>query len=213
MKMIKRSPVDKDGGADPEWEHDIRFDIVDQYLMDFEVYHQNMLGVDVLLGYTQISLLPIYRNGSSSFWVAMKQVKANGGINEQGAVYVTCNFQAKPGIAFPQHRTGVDKFDDTVRKLPELKADVEEVEIIDVKPEISTIPEEPVKGAPPKQIHSLQDAEQDRPPAEFSEEEVINAFKFIDLDHNNFVGASEIRHILVCMGEMITGTSGWLCLL
>ena len=51
------------------------------------------------------------------------------------------------------------------------------------------------------------------------------AFKFIDLggsschahwimycvmhycclsDHNNFVGAAEIRHILVCMGEMIT---------
>ena len=24
------------------------------------------------------------------------------------------------------------------------------------------------------------------------------------LDHNNFVGAAEIRHILVCMGEMIT---------
>jgi Ca2+-binding EF-hand superfamily protein len=23
-------------------------------------------------------------------------------------------------------------------------------------------------------------------------------------DHNNFVGAAEIRHILVCMGEMIT---------
>lgn len=30
------------------------------------------------------------------------------------------------------------------------------------------------------------------------------AFKFIDLDHNDFVGAGEIRHILVCMGEMIT---------
>jgi Ca2+-binding EF-hand superfamily protein len=35
-------------------------------------------------------------------------------------------------------------------------------------------------------------------PAEFSEAEIIAAFKFIDLDHNNYVGAKEIRHILVC---------------
>jgi Ca2+-binding EF-hand superfamily protein len=40
--------------------------------------------------------------------------------------------------------------------------------------------------------------------AEFTEEEIINAFKFIDLDKNNFIGAGEIRHILVCMGELIT---------
>jgi Ca2+-binding EF-hand superfamily protein len=39
---------------------------------------------------------------------------------------------------------------------------------------------------------------------EFTEEEIVAAFKFIDLDHNNFVGAKEIRHVLVCMGEMIT---------
>ena len=46
--------------------------------------------------------------------------------------------------------------------------------------------------------------EVDDAPAEFSEAEIIAAFKFIDLDHNNYVGAKEIRHILVCMGELIT---------
>merc|ERR1711998_539758 len=39
---------------------------------------------------------------------------------------------------------------------------------------------------------------------EFQDHEILAAFKFIDLDHNNFIGAKEIRHILVCMGEMIT---------
>lgn len=39
---------------------------------------------------------------------------------------------------------------------------------------------------------------------EFTDAEITAAFRFIDLDHNNFVGAAEIRHILVCMGEMIT---------
>ena len=32
----------------------------------------------------------------------------------------------------------------------------------------------------------------------------MGAFKFIDLDKNNFIGAGEIRHILICMGELIT---------
>ena len=39
---------------------------------------------------------------------------------------------------------------------------------------------------------------------EFQDHEILAAFNFIDLDHNNFIGAREIRHILVCMGEMIT---------
>ncbi|OQR85206.1 calmodulin [Thraustotheca clavata] len=40
--------------------------------------------------------------------------------------------------------------------------------------------------------------------SEFSEAEILSAFKFIDLDKNTFIGAAEIRHILICMGELIT---------
>ena len=39
---------------------------------------------------------------------------------------------------------------------------------------------------------------------EFTEAEIQAAFKYIDLDDNNFVGAKEIKHILICMGEIIT---------
>ena len=39
---------------------------------------------------------------------------------------------------------------------------------------------------------------------EFTDGEIEAAFKFIDLDHNGYVGAAEIRHVLVCMGELIT---------
>lgn len=28
--------------------------------------------------------------------------------------------------------------------------------------------------------------------------------RFIDLDKNMFVGAAELRHVLICMGELIT---------
>lgn len=40
--------------------------------------------------------------------------------------------------------------------------------------------------------------------SEFSEEEILGAFRFIDLDKNSFIGAAELRHLLICMGELIT---------
>lgn len=39
---------------------------------------------------------------------------------------------------------------------------------------------------------------------EFTDDEVQEAFKFIDLNKNNFLGAAELRHILICMGELVT---------
>lgn len=203
VKIVKRTPVDKDGGHDPVWNHEIKFNVVDQYLVDLDVYHQNMQGNDVLLGYTQISLLPIFRNGRSEFWVTLKQQKITGGVIEVGAVHLSFTFKATPGVAFPRHRTDVDVFDDTVRKLPPPAKDIEEDDVIEVKPEISTIPDEESsvvdrEDSPTKDRFGEETQE-------FSDAEIIAAFKFIDLDHNNFVGASEIRHILVCMGEMITG--------
>ena len=223
VKMVKRTPADKDGGHDPVWEHNIRFDLVDQYLLDLDVFHQNISGQDVLLGYTQISLLPIFRNGKSEFWVTLKQQKLSGGIIEMGAVHLVIMFSALPGIKYPQLRPGVDTFDDTVRKTSAAIVDKEEDDRIEVKPEISTIPEAPAPVSHKKHPHATDDgpgspeksskptesalaiANDEKAEQEFTDEEIIAAFKFIDLDHNNFVGAAEIRHILICMGEMITG--------
>lgn len=42
------------------------------------------------------------------------------------------------------------------------------------------------------------------PPALFSDEEIKEAFVQFDLDKNGFVGAAEIRHILINIGETVT---------
>ncbi len=39
---------------------------------------------------------------------------------------------------------------------------------------------------------------------EFTEEEIRRGFDFIDLDKNGYVGAAELRHVLICMGELVT---------
>lgn len=211
VDMIKRSPVDKDGGSDPVWDYSIAFDLVDQYLLDVEVFHQvaQGKGEDILLGSAQVSLLSIFRAGKNTSWVTLKQRKANGGLKEMGNVNLTISFVGPASTSYPLHRPGIDSFDDAIRKRPE-----EEVEIDDealIRPPIDTVPSPEKK----KSRFVDEDDEEDKADqevaldfeeetTEFTEQEVKDAFKFIDLDNNNFVGASEIRHILVCMGEMIT---------
>ena len=39
---------------------------------------------------------------------------------------------------------------------------------------------------------------------EYTEGDIQNCFRFIDLDKNKYLGAAEIKHILICMGELVT---------
>ena len=224
VKMVKKTPVDKDGGADPSWDYEIDADIVDQYMVDVEVFHQSVNGSDVSLGFAQMSLLPVFRAGKHSSWCILKQKKLNGGIKEVGTVNIASTFYAGPQLAYPLYRPNVDSFDDSVRKLPDAKKAVDVDEEKDLPTEIITDPSHYKKdqygraiedeAAIKQREHEEKKADDQRSgafleddgeeKAEFSHEEIVAAFKFIDLDHNNYVGASEIRHILVCMGEMIT---------
>ena len=57
-------------------------------------------------------------------------------------------------------------------------------------------------GIPPGQP-GTSEAPRD-PSGKFSDKEIVEAFKSFDLDHNHFVGAAEIRHILINIGEQVT---------
>jgi Ca2+-binding EF-hand superfamily protein len=206
VKMVKRTPADKDGGSDPVWQSSINFDVVDQYQVDLEVFNQSGLGKDIPLGMATISLLNVFRSGSMENWISLKQKKANGGIKEIGDVFVRMTFTGPVAIAYPQFRPEVDSFDDALRKIPAPKQDSDSEVEEEIPPVIDTIAVDdlPTEEAARLAAEMQERAQQDKLPPEFTEDEIINAFKFIDLDHNNFVGAAEIRHILVCMGEMIT---------
>ena len=50
---------------------------------------------------------------------------------------------------------------------------------------------------------NLPKAQRD-PNGEFTNDEIYQAFHSFDLDNNNYVGAAEIRHVLVNIGERVT---------
>ena len=114
-----------------------------------------------------------------------------------GDIHLIFEFEAPPGIRYPQHAPGIDSFDekDRISKLAEeLKA--QQIAELDAgrkdKAELAD------------QILDRQRAAKRVRTTEFTDGEIEAAFKFIDLDHNGYVGAAEIRHVLVCMGELIT---------
>lgn len=49
------------------------------------------------------------------------------------------------------------------------------------------------------QVEAVRD-----PAGKFTDEEILEAFRAFDLDKNNFVGAAEIRHVLINIGEQVT---------
>eukprot|EP01038_Epipyxis_sp_PR26KG_P009668 gene9668-13017_t len=207
VTITKRTPADKDGGTDPTWACQIDFDVVDQYLLDVEVLNQGSGGKDVSMGATQISLLNVFRNGLIEFWTTLQQKKAGRGIREVGDIFVRLIFSGPVGIAYPQDRPDIDSFDDTLRNPTKPAESASEKQFKSpVKPPISTIPDNsPSQALVPADQNAVAIVNKNNElPPEFSDDEIMAAFKFIDLDHNNFVGAREIRHILVCMGEMIT---------
>jgi len=207
VQIVKRTPADKDGGGDPTWRYDMYFDIVDQYVLNVDVLHQAIQGTDVLLGTVQVALLTVFRSGKTEMWVRLKQNKANGGIKEVGEVFVALEFVGPSGIAYPQLRPEVDSFDDTVRKIPAEKPSGGEEfveEAVTLRKPQPTVPTEEMLKTKISTEPKKNEFGEDISTQEFSDDEIVAAFKFIDLDHNNFVGAREIRHILVCMGEMIT---------
>jgi serine/threonine-protein phosphatase 2B regulatory subunit len=69
---------------------------------------------------------------------------------------------------------------------------------LSVKSEFTRTSEDTLK---PK---ATADEEKTETNQEFSDQEILNAFRSFDLDKNNYVGAAEIRHVLISIGERAT---------
>lgn len=189
-KTTKRTKTATDGGTDPRWDESLSFEIVDQFNVTIECWDADTIGEDDLIGETTISLLPFYRFGYSADPIPIFYKGKWGGNDQAGELNLEFSFQAMKNIAFPQHQPGMDTYDHRERKTKH------QIETMGTEPDAEAIRQADVVGK------KGEDADGERP--EFSEDEIKAAFSFIDLDKNNFIGSSEIRHILICMGELIT---------
>eukprot|EP00945_MAST-04E_sp_MAST-4E-sp1_P005999 g5999.t1 len=212
-KMERRTKTDTDGGTEPVWEEVHYMPIVHQYELTIDVMDEDLIGSDDVIGKSAISLLPVYKNGFADQWVPLGIKDKWGKRIGAGEIHVEFDFVGVPGVAYPQRRPEIDSFDDSNRRDREAEAKKEKLEADeahdafheelggDTKPGTAASEQRAAEEAGPEEEKPT------RPPGssmEFTDQEIKDAFHFLDLDKNGFIGAAEIRHILICMGELIT---------
>ncbi|KAL7686463.1 putative EF-hand domain, phosphatidylinositol-4, 5-bisphosphate phosphodiesterase gamma [Plasmopara halstedii] len=194
-QVVKKTKTDLDGGSEPEWDNEtFYFDIVDQYNLQVEVWDEDIVGADELIGSASLSLLPIFRYGYVDDWLKLWVKGRFGDRDFAGHLRLEMRFKGPAGVAFPQHQANMDSFTEKERLTKNAAKNISKMS--DERENTST-------------SATALTHYQSREPVgdnvnEFSEEELISAFQFLDIDKNAYIGAAELRHLLICMGEIIT---------
>jgi hypothetical protein len=194
-KTTKRTKTDTDGGAAPEWNERMTIDIVDQHTITVECWDEDSIGKDDIIGKTEVSLLPIFKTGYQDDVIPIHSRSKWGGHEHAGDLTLVFEFEGPHLVPYPQHRPNMDSFDDSKRVNKKQEADKRLIEQAKRKAD-----ENAKRKAGPNE-ESLHRIERSN---EFTDEEILAAFRFIDLDKNMYIGAAELRHVLICMGELIT---------
>lgn len=198
IKQHRQTKVDTDGGTEPRWDEVIIMDIVHQHDMEIECLDKDSMTKGDTIGKSRLSMLPAYKKGFAEKWVTLGRKDKWGKQVPAGEIECIFDFKGVPGVAYPQRRDDVDSFDDSERK-----DRLEEKARLTKEKEKAIKDAENAKGVEGGKV-VLVDGQPVARSSEFTDEEIREAFNFIDLDKNRFIGAAEIRHILICMGELIT---------
>ncbi|ETP34389.1 hypothetical protein F442_17312 [Phytophthora nicotianae P10297] len=196
-QMVRKTKTDTDGGSEPEWEGEVfRFDVVDQYNLQVEVWDEDSVGADDLIGAASLSLLPIFRYGYADDWLKLWVKGRFGNKDPAGMLRLEMSFEGPAGVAYPQHQVGMDRFTEKERRTKETAGMIPSASEPDGGQDAAIAAKAHALTRPAKRVVDNT--------SEFSEEELLGAFRFMDIDKNSFIGAAELRHLLICMGELIT---------
>ncbi|GMI65928.1 hypothetical protein HRI_000262100 [Hibiscus trionum] len=101
-KLSQRTPTDREGDGDPEWNHTIRFELhdhlfreSDKYFLHFHLYHEGAMFGDKFIGEVVVPLVDLIQESNGAFRFVTYQVrtrdgKSNGELN--------FSFQVKIGM-------------------------------------------------------------------------------------------------------------------
>ena len=200
------------GGSTPTWQETLRFDVVDQHELRLDVWDSDRFSADDMVGQSTFSLLPAYKKGYQDLWVPVKLRTNWGALQSSGEVHLRIRFEGPPGVAYPQRQPRLDAFDDAERVTEKgqlvraARAEAAAAAGLPVSAaDALALESENGTGAAAASLGGGGSGFADGPSSdEFTDQEIEDAFHFIDLDRNLHIGAAEVRHILVCMGEIIT---------
>jgi len=167
------------GGKNPVWDAEFTFEIKTEKEIFLEVFSKEEVGNDKFMGQATISILD---------WIATGHYDGDVDIMDKadkpvGKLTLTAKFDRPGASAAGGAKSGA----------------------------LAKKPAAPGAGGPgpggqpaaPYGGGAAKEAPRD-PSGKFTDEEIYEAFVAFDLDKNNFVGAAEIRHVLINIGETVT---------
>jgi Ca2+-binding EF-hand superfamily protein len=188
-----RTATTADGGCDPVFLEQFVFDVVDQSEMIVNVMDYDRFSKDDVVGDVVVELLPVYRYGIRDAWVPLKKRGDWGGYDDRGELRLEIDFMGPPGVAFPQLRTDVATFGDKERNGRHgLSADARDA-ALDMERQKAAVVEK-------ERIAAMKEMSGEM----YTDTDIEEAFKKLDLDGNLVLSHAELRHALHCMGELVT---------
>lgn len=178
--------------------------------LQIAVFDHDPLSKDDLVGDVDLDLSNVFQFGVREAWAPLR----NGATGvDAGEVHIRAEFHGVPGVAFPQ-LCSREWIVPVMSIAPVASASLVVEKGLDVKPVIrdpgdaaSTVAAltSPLPTSP-RRRRAAQDDDDDYDTADqdFTDDQIKAAFGEIDLDHNSVIGFAELRHMLICMGELVT---------
>ena len=162
------------GGKDPVWNADHTFEISTEKELLLEVFDKEQVGNDKFMGHARVSIVD---------WIAAGTFTGDVDVTDMsdrpvGKVNLKATF-FRPGEGGELVAQGATK---------------ESTDLVQMSNEAGAAKDVGAASAGPARD----------PNGKFTDEEIWEAFTAFDLDKNNFVGAAEIRHVLINIGEQVT---------
>ena len=113
----RKTPSHSDGGADPQWNYDIEFDILDQYELSIKAFDKDFMSKDDIIGSATYSLLPLFRKaalevrtGSAMMdeWIQLSYMAGSKkGMVPAGDIHIMLYFASPLGVEYPLYRPSI----------------------------------------------------------------------------------------------------------
>jgi serine/threonine-protein phosphatase 2B regulatory subunit len=176
--------VHQGGGKKPVWGDEFTFNISNEKELHMEVLDKESVGKDKFIGRTTVSIMQWISKGMFDGDIEIQDAKQK----PAGKIKLSVKF-AKPGAGSAPAPPGMGPPPIPGMAPPGMPGGPPPM------PGMGMMPGMPGQGG--------YEAPRD-PNGKFTDEEIKEAFEAFDLDHNNFVGAAELRHVLINIGEQVT---------
>ena len=204
----RTAPVPQ-GGKEPIFNKGFHFDIVTEKELEVEVLDREVVGEDKLMGRAKVSILDSIAQGKYSGKIDL--------IDDSKRLAGHIELDATFSSSSPISSSSGGKTTGTVSLSPIPSSSASSPE--PSAPPISSVDTSTggdvssVGSSPQQQHHNFNSSSTSAisngsgrsvEGGNFSDDEILGAFRAFDLDKNNYVGAAEIRHVLINIGERVT---------